>query len=67
MMQWYDIKETKPPRSGDYIVYNGLYVGAAYYTLWEWISGSVMDCSVDDGIINGIVTHWAELPAPPDE
>lgn len=64
MTEWINIKEREPPDNGqDFLVYNGKYmaVGCLLY-------------KDDDGsyVFNGVgpiwdVTHWAELPEPPED
>jgi hypothetical protein len=65
---WHKYPDEKPVNGGYYITYNGKNVEAHF-----WRGGAEywadMASSEDDIIINKVhdITHWAYLPAPPEE
>jgi hypothetical protein len=60
-MQW-NSNETKPPKAGDYLVFDKFYgMCFAHYTKrngWEMLDEFCEE-------LNTSVTHWAEVPALP--
>lgn len=74
--QWISVKDRIPDSNGLFIVtacdercsavegiwYDTVVVTAEYYKgCWTWYEGG------HEYDLNGIVTHWMQLPAPPEE
>lgn len=56
-MNWISVKEIAPSKTGEYIVWDGIYVTCSFYTADVKSKFYGFDCE--------FVTHWMPLPNPP--
>ena len=58
-MTWHEYRKQDPPHRGDYLTWDGEDTEVHYFDGHRFISYPI-------GLLSE-VTHWAELPKPPEE